>query len=179
MNTIKILFLIFTRIGTTLLMFISPFWGLVITNIADALDVVLMSVLGIDKFFSKHHYQLFDKLLDDLILVVAFITLFIFPIIPAEYMPFAIFLSVLRMVGSITMLLTKKRKILLLTPNFILYYYGIFTYLYLINDYSILDKSEFNLIVLAFFGFNYSQEIVLHFLQLHPWTFTKKLLNRH
>ncbi len=164
------------RALATLTIFISPFWGLLVANIFDAIDVVLMDLFRVKK---PANYHRLDKFFDNLMLIASAIVIFVFNIIPAPYVYFAVFLFCARIAGSVYFIFTNNRYAMLVTPNFFMYYAWAFFGMYLLNNYGILQNTlAFNLLIAGLFIFNYGQEIVLHLRQYTPWVFIRGIIQK-
>lgn len=169
----SIVYVFFIRYLFALLVFYNPFVGIFSGNLLDFMDQQIFMALGIR--LSTNTYQMYDKLADDMMLTIAFISLAINGIIPRPYLYFAIFLYLWRMLGSVLMLFTKRRQILLFFPNFFLYYFAFFAFLNFVHDYTILNNVLLtNLIIGLLFVINIIQEIILHRYKLHLFRFIYK-----
>ena len=92
----------------------NKFWGVVACAVLDALDVIIVSALGLGDFTDGNYHNV-DKVLDLYYLSIAFLTVFSWKNLLARRM--AIGLFAWRLVGVIIFEISHIRPLLLVFPN--------------------------------------------------------------
>jgi len=149
-----------------------PLAGGLASMLADAIDVVLIEVIGLDGF---SHYAALDKGLDLYYLSFeAFVSLRWEPL--AKWTSVALFAY--RAAGVVVFEVTQVRVFLLVFPNVFENFYVIYLVLKkLAPAYALTPPRLAGLLLLALAP-KLAQEYLLHFAEVQPWDWTKRHILR-
>ena len=149
-----------------------PFWGVVISILADAADVVLFDRLGWGVLEGLEVYHEIDKLLDIYYLSFAMWAAWQWPDKLAKQTALALF--VWRLLGVALFTFTHIRQIILLAPNIFENFYLLAAGLYLFRPLYRLDNKK-KIITLLLIGAipKLVQEYVMHFKEFPTWLYIR------
>lgn len=149
-----------------------PLAGALASMLADAIDVVLIEVIGLDGF---DHYAALDKGLDLYYLSFeAFVSLRWEPL--AKWTSLALFAY--RAVGVVVFEATQVRALLLVFPNVFENFYLLYLALRkLMPAYALTPPRLVALLLLALVP-KLAQEYLLHYAEAQPWDWTKRHILR-
>lgn len=161
--------IVFLRLILPLMIIRRPLFGGIISMVADALDVVLITALNMGDF---NNYHLIDKYLDMYYITLECYVSFFWKNSLAKKT--SILLFIYRGTGFILFELTKIRLILFIFPNlfenFYLFYLG---YKKLLKKDPVKSIRGLAVILTILLIPKMVQEYVLHFAQLQPWNWVK------
>jgi hypothetical protein len=164
------------RLAIPLLILRYPLFGGVTAMILDALDVVIIEVIGLGGFGA--HYSEIDKLLDTYYLTLEVIVAFRWANPYARYP--AMFLYVYRLIGVVIFEIIDKRVTLFIFPNL---FENWWLYVVVVARFfpktSPRDLKTTAVPLLLLLIPKMGQEYLLHYQEAEPWDWTKHhILNR-
>ncbi len=159
------LIVIIIRIVVPLLIFRFPFYGALAAALADLLDVVLTSIIGLGDF-NNENYSRIDKLLD-----MYFITILVFSSLAWEGLAkwTSITLYVYRALGVLLFEITGLRVLLFIFPNLFLPFYLFYAARNRYFSQFELTSKKLAIILFIILVPKLIQEYLLHIVQVHPW----------
>ena len=140
-----------------------PFWGGVATQIFDAVDVILVYLIGQGDYKSYHQT---DKYLDSYVL--AFMALYSWRRWRGLEQRIALGLFGWRMIGFLTFEMTDVRWILLIFPNLFLWWWLFIAWRDRYKPRMQITGRKAGIVLGVMFGPKMIQEMILHYWQLHP-----------
>lgn len=164
----NILFPTVVRLFFSLVILISPFWGVVISALIDGFDVYLHDFPGIANF---PNYQYWDKTLDTFYLTMAFITSLYWKNKTARNL--SLFFYSIRVIGVFLFTFTLSRCWLFFFPNIFEYYFlSYLGYRGLFKKEPLKSKGFFGLFLILVI-LKLSQEFILHYEKFEFWKWFK------
>lgn len=143
-----------------------PFWGMLASIFADAIDIILLEKFALD-FLVSGRYHLLDKIFDIYYLFFALLVALTWKNSTARRI--AVFLFLWRFIGVFVFEIIKWRGIFLLAPNiFENFYLAVMIFGYVRPHLEL--RTRHLIILLVFISIpKFIQEYIMHYLEFPTW----------